>query len=215
MGWQWHQQDHMQIICTSLQTDNHTSISPLSFYRPDVLPANQPTASMHWWAMSLYNIRIIKLLVFNVRVFAMRSHAVCVWACNCIQSLQAAASVARRSSFSTRSKSVSSASWNNVPLLTGYQRHSNPVACSAKETTPDGRGRQQYSNLTKLGHSRVVWLAWTVALNTVWRACPIRPCAFRVRIAYKVRSQVHNSAVVTSSQLVVDDDLKNLDGHGL
>jgi len=22
--------DHMQIICTSLQTDNHTSISPLS-----------------------------------------------------------------------------------------------------------------------------------------------------------------------------------------
>jgi len=23
MGWQWHQLDHMQIICTSLQTDNH------------------------------------------------------------------------------------------------------------------------------------------------------------------------------------------------
>ena len=22
MGWQWHQPDHMQIICTSLQTDN-------------------------------------------------------------------------------------------------------------------------------------------------------------------------------------------------
>jgi len=22
MGWQWHQLDHMQIICTSLQTDN-------------------------------------------------------------------------------------------------------------------------------------------------------------------------------------------------
>jgi len=28
MGWQWHQLDHMQIICTSLQTDNHTSTSP-------------------------------------------------------------------------------------------------------------------------------------------------------------------------------------------
>jgi len=27
MGWQWHQLDHMQIICTSLQTDNHASIS--------------------------------------------------------------------------------------------------------------------------------------------------------------------------------------------
>ena len=26
--WQWHQLDHMQvIICTSLQTDNHTSTS--------------------------------------------------------------------------------------------------------------------------------------------------------------------------------------------
>ena len=27
MGWQRHQLDHMQIICTSLQTDNHASIS--------------------------------------------------------------------------------------------------------------------------------------------------------------------------------------------
>jgi len=25
MGWQWHQLDHIQIICTSLQTDNHSS----------------------------------------------------------------------------------------------------------------------------------------------------------------------------------------------
>jgi len=29
MGWQLHQLDHMQIICTSIQTDNHTSTSPL------------------------------------------------------------------------------------------------------------------------------------------------------------------------------------------
>jgi len=28
MGWHWHQLDHMQIICTSLQTDNHASTSP-------------------------------------------------------------------------------------------------------------------------------------------------------------------------------------------
>jgi len=47
MGWQWHQLDHMQIICTSLQTDNHASTSPLNFYRPDALPAAQPTASKH------------------------------------------------------------------------------------------------------------------------------------------------------------------------
>ena len=31
--WQWHQLGHMQ-VCTSLQTDNHTSTPPLSFYRP-------------------------------------------------------------------------------------------------------------------------------------------------------------------------------------
>ena len=45
--WQWHQLGHMQ-ICTSLQTDNHASTPPLSFYRPDALPAAQPTASKHW-----------------------------------------------------------------------------------------------------------------------------------------------------------------------
>jgi len=47
MGWQWHQLDHMQIICTSLQRDNHAITTPLSFYRPDALPAAQPTASKH------------------------------------------------------------------------------------------------------------------------------------------------------------------------
>jgi len=35
------------IICTSLQTDNHANTSPLSFYRPDAVPAAQPTASKH------------------------------------------------------------------------------------------------------------------------------------------------------------------------
>ena len=28
-GWQWHQLDHMQAICTSLQTDDHTNTSSL------------------------------------------------------------------------------------------------------------------------------------------------------------------------------------------
>jgi len=44
--WQWHQLGHMQ-VCTSFQTDNHASTSPLSFYRQDALPAAQPTASKH------------------------------------------------------------------------------------------------------------------------------------------------------------------------
>jgi len=45
-GWQWHQLYHMQVY-TSLQTDNYASTQPLSFYRPDALPAAQPTDSKH------------------------------------------------------------------------------------------------------------------------------------------------------------------------
>jgi len=46
-GWQWHQLDHMQTICTSLQADNHTNTSSLNIYRPDALPDDQPTVSKH------------------------------------------------------------------------------------------------------------------------------------------------------------------------
>jgi len=36
-------------VCTLLQTDNHASSPPLSFFhKPDTLPAAQPTASKHW-----------------------------------------------------------------------------------------------------------------------------------------------------------------------
>jgi len=45
--WQWHQLGRMQVY-TVLQTDDHISIPPLNvFYRPDALPATQPTASKH------------------------------------------------------------------------------------------------------------------------------------------------------------------------
>jgi len=47
MGWQWHQLDYMQMICTSLQTDNHASTSSLNFYRPDAGLDAQPTVSKH------------------------------------------------------------------------------------------------------------------------------------------------------------------------
>jgi len=43
---QWHQLGYVR-VCTSLQTDNHASTPPLSFYRLDALPAAQPTASKH------------------------------------------------------------------------------------------------------------------------------------------------------------------------
>jgi len=47
LGQQWHQLDHMQTICTSLQTDNHTNTSSLNIYRQDALPDDQKTVSKH------------------------------------------------------------------------------------------------------------------------------------------------------------------------
>jgi len=47
MGWQQRQLNHMHIICTSLQTDNHASTSSLNFYTPNALPDAQPTVSKH------------------------------------------------------------------------------------------------------------------------------------------------------------------------
>jgi len=44
--WQWHLLGHMQ-VCTLFQTDNHASTHHSVFYRPDALPATQPTASKH------------------------------------------------------------------------------------------------------------------------------------------------------------------------
>ena len=80
-GWQWHQLDHMQIICISLQTSNHASTSPLSFYRPDVLPAAQPTVSKHWRHNSNYtlqntNINKLSTLINNNKKYCSKlSHA--------------------------------------------------------------------------------------------------------------------------------------------
>jgi len=45
VGWKWHQLDHMQIICTSFQTDIHADHS--IFCRPDALPDAQPTVLNH------------------------------------------------------------------------------------------------------------------------------------------------------------------------
>jgi len=44
--WQWHQLGYMQVY-TSLQTDNIPAPHHSVFYRPDALPAAQPTASKH------------------------------------------------------------------------------------------------------------------------------------------------------------------------
>jgi len=69
IGWHWHQLDHMQIICTSLQTDNHASTSPLGFHRPDALSAAQPTVSKHhkhYRELSLLLLLLLMLLVSGI-----------------------------------------------------------------------------------------------------------------------------------------------------
>jgi len=37
MAWQWHQLDHMQIMCTSLQTYNHANTPSLNFFTGQML----------------------------------------------------------------------------------------------------------------------------------------------------------------------------------
>ena len=50
MGWQWHQLNHMLIICISLQTDNHTSTSSLILQArcTSCHSANSVKALKHW-----------------------------------------------------------------------------------------------------------------------------------------------------------------------
>jgi len=43
--WQWHQLDHMQIICTSVQINNHISTLPLNFLQAGC-PSCRPTNSV-------------------------------------------------------------------------------------------------------------------------------------------------------------------------
>jgi len=47
MGWQWHQLNHMQAICTSLQKITTPAPHQSDFYGPGALPDTQPTASKH------------------------------------------------------------------------------------------------------------------------------------------------------------------------
>jgi len=45
IGWQWHQLDLMEIICTSLQIDNRASISSFHFFAGRMLFLTQPRES--------------------------------------------------------------------------------------------------------------------------------------------------------------------------
>jgi len=63
--WQWHQLGCMH-VWTSLQTDNHASTPPLSFCKPDALPATRPTASKHWRQHILLQSGIFLLFDFSL-----------------------------------------------------------------------------------------------------------------------------------------------------
>jgi len=54
-GWQWHQLDHMQIICTSLQTDNHANTSSLDFFTGQMLFLSPKYNAAH---SQIINIRL-------------------------------------------------------------------------------------------------------------------------------------------------------------
>jgi len=79
----WHQQDHMQIICTSLQTDNHTSTSSLNFLQTGCSFCCQPTVSksVHWQRLGVQQSKrryTQKLKHVTRRVFTKTTHVVMV-----------------------------------------------------------------------------------------------------------------------------------------
>jgi len=63
MVWQWHQLDHMQIICTSLQADNHASTSPLSFFQAEC-PSCRQTNSVK--ALKAEFLLLVGLIFFFI-----------------------------------------------------------------------------------------------------------------------------------------------------
>jgi len=60
MGWQWHQLDHTHSICTSLQTDNHASTSPLKFLQAECLSCCPTNSVKALKDVSLYQFRTLE-----------------------------------------------------------------------------------------------------------------------------------------------------------
>jgi len=73
--WQWHQLGHMQ-VCTSLQTDNHTSNPQLCFFtgRMAFLPPNQQRQSTegYWQPRNICLITV--MFSFNGFAFTAKSN---------------------------------------------------------------------------------------------------------------------------------------------
>jgi len=76
------QRGHMQ-VCTSLQTDTTRAPHCSVFYRPDALPATQPTATKHWRQMPITTWAVIKFCCCLVSVGRPpNSYTISVWACH-------------------------------------------------------------------------------------------------------------------------------------
>jgi len=61
---EWHQLGHMQ-VCTSLQTDDHMSIPPLSFFfrpMPFLLPNQRRQSTVH----VIYNVTYLAYLAYFI-----------------------------------------------------------------------------------------------------------------------------------------------------
>jgi len=80
--WQWYQLGHMQ-VCTSLQTDNHTSTSLLKFFtgRMPFLPPNQQCQSTEGMSTEgMFFSHAVKAAIYILKkqnnVMAVRSHKI-------------------------------------------------------------------------------------------------------------------------------------------
>jgi len=70
--WRWHQLGHMQ-VCTSLQTDNHASTSPLSFLQAGC-PSCRPTNSVK--ALKVHTCKMKKSKIsrsFNINFISLQT----------------------------------------------------------------------------------------------------------------------------------------------
>ena len=79
IGWQRHQLNRMQVICASLQTDNHASTSLLSFLRAGCSschPANSVKALYNGCKMVVVVV-VRKLVVVVVVVVCKLVHTAC------------------------------------------------------------------------------------------------------------------------------------------
>jgi len=97
MWWQWRQLDHMQIICTSLQTGSHASTSSLNICSPDALETPSQWCQSTEDSFSVYQQLHIGNLLF-LYVILSKTILMCLQAhqsnrvCNALALLQCVAS---------------------------------------------------------------------------------------------------------------------------